>query len=134
MSGHAQLPAAANTHYALRISWRGEMIFVMSILRYFQPLLFALALLFAQQGAALHDLSHSFAEQTQQKNKQTPHSPACEQCTSYAQLGSALNSAYFSFELHASLLQTLTQQQCIFHTRHSLPGIARGPPPSQISA
>jgi hypothetical protein len=106
----------------------------MPILRFIQTLLFAFALIFAQQGAALHALSHSFAEQIRQKNKQTPHSAACEQCTSDAQLGSALNTGYFSFEMHSSRVQTLTQQLYTFHTRHSLPGIARGPPPSQISA
>jgi hypothetical protein len=106
----------------------------MAILRFFQPLLFALALLLAQQGAALHALSHSFAEQTQQKNKPTTHSTACEQCTSDAQLGSALNTGYFSFELHSSRVQALAQHQYTFYTRHSLPGIARGPPFNQISA
>jgi hypothetical protein len=130
MYGLATLSAAANTHCDHPISRRGKL----TILRFFQPLLFALALLFAQQGAALHALSHSFAEQTQQKNKQTPHSPACEQCTSYAQLGSALDSGYISLELHAPRLQTPAQQLYTFYTRHSLPGIARGPPFNQISA
>ena len=103
-------------------------------LRFFRPLLFAFVLLFAQQGSALHTLRHAFAEQTQQQDKQAPHAKDCEQCTTYAQLGSALNSGYFSFALHASLLQTLAQQRYTFYTRHSLPGIARGPPHRQISA
>jgi hypothetical protein len=130
MYGHAKLSTAANTHCDHHISWRGKM----TILRFMQTLLFSLALLFAQQGATLHALSHSFAEQTQKKDKQLPHSPACEHCTSDAQFGSALNSGYFDFELHSSRVQTLAQHQYTYYTRHSLPGIARGPPLIQISA
>lgn len=104
----------------------------MPIVRFLQPLLLALALLFAQQGGALHTLSHSFAEQTQQKNKQTPHSPACEQCPSYAQLGSALNSAYFSFELNTSLTQAGSQHRHIFYAQHTPDATARGPPAFSI--
>lgn len=100
----------------------------MLTLRFIQTLFFALALLFAQQGGVLHALSHAFAEKTAQHNKQTPHSPACEQCTSYAQLGGALNSGYLTFELHSSLVQTLAQYYFSFLTRHTLTAIARGPP------
>jgi hypothetical protein len=100
-------------------------------LRFFQPLLFALALLFAQQGGALHALRHALAEQAQQQNKQAPHSPYCEECTSYAQLGGALDSAYLSFELHSSLIQTLAQHHIAFFTQSTIPAIARGPPANQ---
>ena len=103
-------------------------------LRFFPPLLFALVVLFAQQGGALHALRHAFAEQTQQQDKQTPHSPYCEECTSYAQLGSALNSSFLSFELHSSLVQTLAQHYFVFFTQHIVPAIARGPPVFQRSA
>ncbi|HUX64940.1 hypothetical protein [Sulfuricella sp.] len=55
----------------------------------------AFALLFAQQGAALHALSH-FADgvpaQAQQE-KHLPHSPACDQCVAYAGIGSAALSS-----------------------------------------
>lgn len=98
-------------------------------LRFFQPLFFAIVLLFAQQGGALHALRHAFAEQTQQHNKQTPHSPYCAECTTYAQLGGALNSGYLSFELHSSLIQTLAQHHVGFFTQSTIPAIARGPPP-----
>lgn len=51
----------------------------------------AFALLFAQQGAALHALSH-FADgvpaQSQQE-KHLPHSPACDKCVAYAGIGGA---------------------------------------------
>src|SRR5512143_2785999 len=62
-----------------------------------QPILIALlafALLFAQQGAALHALSHLAeppAGQSQQ-DKHVPHSPACEKCVVYAGIGGAVAS------------------------------------------
>ncbi len=51
----------------------------------------AFALLFAQQGAALHALSH-FAESApaqSQQGKHLPHSPFCYKCVAYAGIGSA---------------------------------------------
>ena len=51
----------------------------------------AFALLFAQQGAALHALSHladSVPAQSQQE-KHLPHSSACDKCVVYAGIGSA---------------------------------------------
>lgn len=55
----------------------------------------AFALLFAQQGAALHALSHladSVPAQSQQ-GKHLPHSPACDKCVAYAGIGSAAPSS-----------------------------------------
>lgn len=97
-------------------------------LHFFPSLFFVLVLLFAQQGSALHTLRHAFAEQTQQQDKQTPHSKDCEQCTAYAQLGSALNSGELSFELDTSLAQVFAQNYSSFITRHTLLASARGPP------
>jgi len=63
----------------------------------------AFALLFAQQGAALHALSHladSVPAQSQQE-KNLPHSPACDKCVVYAGIGSAAPSsppAFFAEE------------------------------------
>ena len=102
-------------------------------LRFFPSLLFALVVLFAQQGSATHTLSHIFAEQTQQQNKKAPHALDCEQCTAYAQLGSALNSGFLSFDLGSSLAELYTQHYLALFTRHTLPAIARGPPALQRS-
>ncbi|MFN3398354.1 MAG: hypothetical protein ACK4ZS_07450 [Sulfurimicrobium sp.] len=55
-------------------------------------LLLAFALLLAQQGAAMHALSH-LAEPLpshSQQDKHLPHSPACEKCVAYAGVGSAV--------------------------------------------
>lgn len=100
----------------------------MLALRFIPPLIFALVLLFAQQGGALHTLRHVFAEQTQQQNKPAPHSKDCEQCTTYTQLASALHSGFLSFDLRSSPLSLIAPHYSRFFTRHTLPAIARGPP------
>jgi len=59
----------------------------------------AFTLLFAQQGAVLHALSH-LAEGTpaqSQQEKHLPHSPACDKCVVYAGIGSAASSAPLAF-------------------------------------
>lgn len=53
-------------------------------------LLLAFALLFAQQGAAIHALSHLNEPTHSQQDKQLPHSPACDKCVVYAGVGTAL--------------------------------------------
>lgn len=53
------------------------------------------SLLFAQQGAALHALSHfadSVPAQSQQE-KHLPHSPACDKCVVYAGIGGVAPSS-----------------------------------------
>lgn len=56
-----------------------------------RPLLFlllAFALLFAQQGAARHALSHlAEAHPQSQQGKHLPHSSACDKCVVYADIG-----------------------------------------------
>jgi hypothetical protein len=102
-------------------------------LRFILPVFLALALLLAQQGGIMHALRHVFAEQTRQQDKQTPHAKDCEQCTSYAQLGSALNSSFFSFGLYASFIQDLAPHHVVIFSRHPLAATARGPPALQSS-
>jgi len=99
--------------------------------RFILPAFLAFVLLLAQQGGTVHALRHTLAEQSQQQDKQTPHSNACEQCTSYSQLGSTLNSSLFSFDLLASLTQELAQHHVAVHTQHTLTATARGPPAFQ---
>lgn len=62
-------------------------------------LLLAFTLLFAQQGAVIHALSHlSEPLPTQsQQDKQLPHSPACDKCVVYAGVSTALASSELSF-------------------------------------
>jgi len=107
----------------------------MLLSRSLTSLLLALVLLFAQQGGTLHTLGHVFADQNkQQQHKQAPHTNDCEQCTTYAQLGSALNNGFMSFELGLSLIQLSAHNSSPLLIRHSLPVFARGPPAFQKSA
>lgn len=103
----------------------------MPTLRPFYPLLLAFALLFAQQGATLHTLRHVFAEHTQQQNKQLPHTGDCEQCTTYAQLASALNNGYLTFDFCTSLIHVYAQSAVTHLSQHSITASARGPPTLQ---
>lgn len=67
--------------------------------RLLYSLLLAFALLFAQQGAALHALAH-LAEGTptqSQQEKHLPHSPVCDKCVAYAGIGSAASSSPLAF-------------------------------------
>lgn len=71
--------------------------------RLFLFLLLALALLFAQQGAAVHALSHlsePLPSQSRQ-DKQLPHSPACDKCVAYAGVGSAVAASQLAFSTFA---------------------------------
>ena len=99
-------------------------------MRFFPSLVVALLLLLGQQGGATHALRHVLAEQSQQQNKKTQHTNDCEQCISYAQLGSALNSHFLTLALLTSLKQTLSQHHTEFFTLHLVPATARGPPTS----
>lgn len=70
------------------------------IQRWLLHLAFAFALLFAQQGAALHALSH-LAEGSpahSEQEKHLPHAPACEKCVAYAAMGSAASSPPLAFD------------------------------------
>ena len=95
--------------------------------RFLLSLMLAFALLFAQQGAAVHTLGHILAEQAQQ-DKQTPHSPVCEQCATYAQLGGTLGSSTHSFSLDAALSEAVRCGITNFCSTHTLATVARGPP------
>lgn len=60
-------------------------------------LLFAFALLAAQQGAAWHALSHYRADLVSSSDKSLPHSEQCAQCVAYAQTGAAAAATPFIF-------------------------------------
>ncbi len=93
-------------------------------------LLLAFTLLFAQQGAALHALSHlGEPRPTQsQQDKQLPHSPACEKCVLYAGMGSAITSS--GLNLPAAVTGSIPDQASptalLLPTR--LPFHSRAPP------
>ena len=106
----------------------------MLIYRLFFPLLFALALLTAQQGGAAHALSHALehlSEQTQ-KDKQVPHHHACEKCATFAQLSSAPTMGAQDFALAAVSGVTIQHHAITFRFVHTLTAVARGPPAARI--
>ena len=59
----------------------------------------AIMLLFAQQGAAVHALSHfsDSAPTPSSQDKQLPHSQACDKCISYSQMGGAVHASGLVF-------------------------------------
>lgn len=58
----------------------------------------AFVLLFAQQGAYTHALTHLTAPPAQhQSDKGLPHSPVCDKCVVYGQIGGALHSVPLVF-------------------------------------
>lgn len=64
----------------------------LSLLGMCRILLLPLLLLFAQQGALMHELSHytAYDAQTQhQSDKQGSHGKSCELCLAFAQVGTA---------------------------------------------
>ncbi len=77
-----------------------------------------LAILFAfgQQSAVVHEISH-FADisgdLSSQQQKKVPHTPVCEKCLSFGELGSALSVHYFSPAIVAS-----THETVIFSSKH----------------
>jgi len=65
--------------------------------RTLSSLLFAFALLAAQQGAVWHALSHYRADIASSSDKSLPHSEQCAQCVAYAQTGAAAAATPFIF-------------------------------------
>ncbi len=100
----------------------------MNFSRLFQPLFFAFVLLFAQQAGAAHALSHAFEDISQQQDKQAPHSPACEKCAAYAQLGSALSNGAIDFTPPQISRAAVRHIAATFQSIRLLAAVARGPP------
>ena len=90
----------------------------------------AVALLFAQQGAALHALSHladSVPAQSQQE-KQLPHSPACDKCVVYAGVGSAAASSPPLFSASATTATLAAVLFLLFFSAPLRSYLSRAPP------
>lgn len=60
-------------------------------------LYFAFALLFAQQGAIWHALSHWNEGAATHHEEALPHSAACDECVVYAGIGGAVATTSFFF-------------------------------------
>ncbi len=70
----------------------------------FQLTLLVFTLLFAQQGAMSHGISHTLAKQSQDQS--APHETQCELCAAYAHMGSAVGSSdvHFNLDIGANLV------------------------------
>ena len=88
--------------------------------------LLVLALLFAQQGAVTHGISHVLAEQSQDQS--LPHHQHCELCAVYAQIGSAIGSSHVSFDFTLSFEETLYHYSVSFRSVAFTAFAARAPP------
>lgn len=98
--------------------------------RWLLHLCFAFALLFAQQGAALHALSH-LAESPAahgEQEKHLPHSPACDKCVVYAALGGAAPSAPLSFTAQEGVVVLAAALFALFFSAPYRPYLSRAPP------
>jgi hypothetical protein len=93
-------------------------------------LLLALALLFTQQGAAVHALSHlseRLSSQSQQ-DKQLPHSSACDKCVVYAGAGAALAPSALAIPAVAAQTRHPALTRPALLSRMARPYHARAPP------
>ncbi|PWB58361.1 MAG: hypothetical protein C3F18_02765 [Nitrosomonadales bacterium] len=93
-------------------------------------LLLAFTLLFAQQGAALHALSHLSEplSGTSQQDKHLPHSPACDKCVVYAGVGSALAASSLVIPAATLRLQPVAAIQPLLLSQPAPLYLARAPP------
>jgi hypothetical protein len=100
----------------------------MKLSRPYLPFFLAFVLLFAQQAGAAHAVWHAFEDITQHQDKQAPHSEACEQCATYAQLASALTTNPIDFT--PPQISGIAEQKfsTTFLTTRILAAVARGPP------
>jgi len=104
----------------------------MNLSRLYLPIFLAFVLLFAQQAEGAHALGHAFEDLAQHQGKQVPHS-ACEECATYAQLGSALTASPVDFTPPQISGIAVQHFNTTFLTTRLLAAVARGPPPLLLS-
>jgi len=78
--------------------------------RVFIHLWLAFLLLFAQGGAIAHSVTHlaDLAPAHSQHDKQLPHSPVCDKCVVYAEVGGAIpvNAVFFTAQQFDSVVSS----------------------------
>ena len=90
--------------------------------------LLVLALLFVQQGAVTHAISHALAEQSQDQS--LPHDSQCELCAAYAQVGSAVGSSDVHFDFTSPFTEARNDAPVAFRSVTFAAFAARAPPRS----
>ncbi len=88
---------------------------------------------FAQIGTAAHEISHidDLNKHNQPKHSQddkNTHKGHCEQCLSYAQVASGLQSQPFTFHFATAEFSTVTFQQASYSLFNYTAYAARAPP------
>ena len=101
----------------------------MKLRRIFANSFFVLALLFAQQGALAHSVSHFLSDEApSQQDKPLPNSKVCDKCLAYAGLSGALHSdspIILLQDADAGLFATVAHS---FHSLFFLAFSSRAPP------
>jgi hypothetical protein len=92
----------------------------------FLRLLLVFALLFAQQGAFAHGISHTLAEHSQEQS--LPHDKHCDLCAVYAQIGSAIGISEIHFDFASSFEAAPATHSASFHSIAFTAFAARAPP------
>jgi hypothetical protein len=90
--------------------------------------LLIVALLFVQQGAIMHSISHVLTEQTQDQS--LPHDKYCKLCAVYAQMGSAINVSHIDFDFSSVFEAASTSYRATFRSIAFTAFAARAPPRS----
>ncbi|MEQ1534078.1 MAG: hypothetical protein HOO97_06390 [Sideroxydans sp.] len=90
----------------------------------FQLFLLVFTLLFAQQGALSHGISHTLAQQDQS----APHDTQCELCAAYAHIGSAVGSSDVHLSIAAATNPVAVFYTATFHSSPFAAFAARAPP------
>ena len=90
------------------------------------PLFLVFALLFAQQGAVTHSISHVLAEQSQDQS--LPHHEHCDLCAVYDQIGSAVGVGIVHFDFASSFETSITAHFVTFRSIAFTAFAARAPP------
>lgn len=70
--------------------------------RSFSTLILAFALLFVQQAALWHSVSHVTSAENSSQDQKLPHSDQCEKCVAFAHVGAAATATPLHFALPQS--------------------------------
>ena len=91
-------------------------------------LILAFALLFAQQGALWHGVSHTASPTNSQQDQQLPHSEQCAKCVAFAHTGAAAPATplHFAVPQVASVLVQFDAPAVLSALHH--PYQSRAPP------
>ena len=101
----------------------------MKLQRLFTNTFFALALLFAQQGALAHSVAHFLSDEApSQQDKPLPNSKVCDKCLTYAGISGVLHSDSPIILLHDTNVGLFASFAHCFFSTSFLAFSSRAPP------